>query len=89
MLYLGSYSSELTSGIPYSELLLAPCEEDRPIEFVTDKSFRNNSGRDVPSSYSANIAAVTTMPSFTTNSTGNDSYVGCGGFGKGASKTGM
>ena len=87
VLYLGPYSSELTSGIPYSELLLDPCGKDGSIEFIIDKSSWNNSAGDVPSPYSA--ATVTTMTSFTTNSTYNDSYVGCGGFGKGASETGM
>ena len=87
MLYLGSYSSELTSGIPYSELLLAPCGKDESMELIIDKSSWNYSAGDVPSPYSA--ATVTTMTSFTTNSTANDSFVGCGGFGRGASETGM
>ena len=90
VLYLGSFSGELTSGIPYSELLLAPCGRNELKELVIaiDSSLSNSSSADVPSPYSTSAAAVTTMTSLTTNSTDNNSSLACGGFGQGASKTG-
>ena len=90
VLYLGSYSSELTSGIPYSELLLAPCGKNESGEYTSTNqtSLRNTSGVYIPSYHSTSEAAVTSMTTFTTNSTKNTSNSGCGGFGQGASKTG-